>query len=468
MLRSMSQSPVVVILAAGLGTRMKSERTKILHEVAGRSLIAWVADTARAAGAARVVAVLGHQNEKVKEVLDARYGEGKVEVALQMEQKGTGHAVMMALPALESESDDRIVVILTGDAPLLLPERVEQLTAACDASKVGIALLSTTPPVPMAYGRLVQAADGTLERIVEHKDATEQERKIQQMNAGFYAVKLGVLRKEVTKLSSDNAQGELYLTDIAPGATVIDVPFDEVHGINDRTDLARVNSAARRRINEGWMREGVTMVAPDQVFIDADSGPIGADAWIAPQVCVRGATTIGARTRVDVGSVLTNVTIGDDVWIKPHCVLGDSKVGPRAQIGPFSHLRPDSVLDEDVKVGNFVETKKTHLMAGAKANHLAYLGDAAVGAKANIGAGTITCNYDGVNKFKTTIESGAFIGSDSQLVAPVTIGRDAYVGSGTTVTKDVPRGSLALSRTKQVNVDGWADRFRETQAKRKR
>ncbi len=468
MLRTMSQSPVVVILAAGLGTRMKSERTKILHEVAGRPLIAWVADAARTAGAGRVVAVLGHQNERVKEVLDARYGEGGVEIALQMEQKGTGHAVMMALPALESESDDRIVVILTGDAPLLLPERIQQLMAACTESARGIALLGSRPPVPMPYGRLVRAADGTLERIVEHKDATPEEREIEEMNVGFYAVRLGVLREEVGKLTTDNAQGELYLTDIAPGATVIDVPFEEVHGINDRIDLARVDAAARRRINEGWMREGVTMVAPDQVFIDADAGPIGPDTWIGPQVCLRGATSVGARTRIDAGCVLENVEVGDEVWLKPHCVLGDSKVGARAQVGPFSHLRPDSVLDEDVKVGNFVETKKTHLMAGAKANHLAYLGDAAVGAKANIGAGTITCNYDGVKKYKTTIEAGAFIGSDSQLVAPVTIGRDAYVGSGTTVTKDVPRGSLALSRTKQVNVDGWADRFREAQAKRKK
>jgi bifunctional UDP-N-acetylglucosamine pyrophosphorylase/glucosamine-1-phosphate N-acetyltransferase len=216
------------------------------------------------------------------------------------------------------------------------------------------------------------------------------------------------------------------------------------------------------------MRAGVTMVDPKQTYIDADVGPIGTDVWLGPNVALRGKTSLGAGARIDLGSVLTDVTVAEHGYIKPHSVLTESMIGPRAEIGPFSHCRPGTRIDEDARLGNFVETKQAHLMAGAKANHLAYLGDASIGAKANIGAGTITCNYDGMNKFKTTIEAGAFIGSDSQLVAPVTVGRDAYVGSGTTVTRDVPRGALALTRVKQVNVEGWADRFREAQAKRKK
>jgi len=458
----MPGSPVVVVLAAGLGTRMKSERTKMLHEVAGRPLIAWSVQAARDAGAARVVTVLGHQRDDVVAALETRFGAGAVEIAVQAEQRGTGHAVMCALEALAGEPDDRIVVILSGDAPMLPAERIRELVAACGE----IALLSTRPPVPMPYGRLVRDAGGALARIVEHGDATPAERAIDEMNAGFYAIRLGKLRAGVASLSTDNAQGELYLTDLVPGAAVIEVPFDEVRGINDRVDLAAVEAVARRRVNERWMRAGVTMAAPDQTFIDADVGAIGADTWLGAGVCLRGKIQIGARARIDAGCVLTDVTCADDVWIKPYSVLTEAEIGLRAQVGPFAHCRPGTRLDEEAKVGNFVETKKAHLMAGAKANHLTYLGDVSVGARANVGAGTITCNYDGVKKYKTVIEAGAFIGSDTQLVAPVTVGRGAYVGSGTTITKDVPRGSLALSRTKQVNVDGWADRFREAQQKR--
>jgi bifunctional UDP-N-acetylglucosamine pyrophosphorylase/glucosamine-1-phosphate N-acetyltransferase len=467
------QSPLVFIMAAGLGTRMKSETSKVLHKIAGRPMLHWVVTAARQAGAERVVAILGHQHETVKASLDASFGKGSVDVALQPEQRGTGHAVQCALPAVQNESDDRIVVILTGDAPLLVSERIAQLVRACAESPSGVALLSTRPDRDMPYGRLVRDDKGVLQKIVEHPDATPEQRQIRDTNAGFYAIRLGHLRKDLAALKADNAKGELYLTDLIAhaytrgGATSIDAPFTEVSGINDRVDLATVEAEARRRINESWMRAGVTMIDPRATYIDADVGPIGKDVWIAPGVVLRGKTTIGDNVRIDTGAVLTDVTVGDDTNIKPYSVLTESKVGEKVQIGPFSHCRPATQLDDDVHIGNFVETKKTHLMAGAKANHLAYLGDASVGQKSNIGAGTITCNYDGVSKHKTTIEAGAFIGSDSQLVAPVTIGRDAYVGSGSTVTKDVPRGSLALTRVKQVNVEGWADRFREAQAKRK-
>jgi bifunctional UDP-N-acetylglucosamine pyrophosphorylase / glucosamine-1-phosphate N-acetyltransferase len=469
----MSSSPVVLILAAGLGTRMRSDRAKVLHTVAGRPLIGWAVETARAAGAGRVVAILGHQHEAVQAALEARYGAGAVDVALQLEPKGTGHAVQCALPALSGEPDERIVVILSGDAPLLDPARVAALVESCAASPAGLALLSTVPDRPMPYGRLVRDDAGRLVRIVEHPDASEEERRIPDCNAGFYAIRLEHLRADLETLRADNAKGELYLTDLVAraaargGATALDTPFAEVSGINDRVDLAAVEATARRQIAERWMREGVSFADPAHAYIDADVGPIGVDAWIGPGVVLRGRTTIGERASVDVGCVLTDTAVATDAYLRPYSVLASAQVGERAHVGPFSHCRPGTRIDEDAHLGNFVETKKTHLMAGAKANHLAYLGDATIGARANIGAGTITCNYDGFAKHQTVIEAGAFIGSDSQLVAPVTVGRDAYVGSGTTVTRDVPRGALALTRVKQVNVEGWADRHRDAYARRK-
>jgi len=468
------QGSLVFIMAAGLGTRMKSDTSKVLHRIAGRPMLHWVVTAARAAGAERVVAILGHQHEAVKASLDAAFGPGSVDIAIQAEQRGTGHAVQCALPAVAKEADDRIVVILTGDAPLLASERISELVAAAEASPAGMALLSTVPDRPMPYGRLVRDARNVLEKIVEHPDATPEQRLIRDTNAGFYAIRLGHLRRDLATLRADNAKGELYLTDLVArahargGATAIDAPFVECTGINDRVDLAQVDAAARRRINEGWMRAGVTMVDPASTYIDVDVGPIGKDVWLGPGVVLRGATAIADHARIDAGCVLIDVQVAEHVHVKAYSVLSESTFGARAAIGPFTHCRPGSRIDEDAHLGNFVETKKTHMMAGAKANHLAYLGDASVGTKCNIGAGVITCNYDGVGKYQTTIEAGAFVGSDSQLVAPVTIGRDAYVGSGTTVTKDVPRGSLALSRVKQVNVEGWADRFREAQAKRKK
>lgn len=467
-------APIVLILAAGLGTRMKSSKAKVLHQVAGRPLIVWAVETAREAGADKTVAILGHQLETVKSVLDERYGADEIVIAHQKEQKGTGHAVLSALPALANEPDSRTIVILTGDAPLLRAQRVADLAAACEASTSKMALLSTIPPEAVAYGRLVRDESGKLLRIVENADANATELAIREMNAGFYAINLGVLRKEVANLDSDNAQGELYLTDLAEraasqgGAAVIEAPFTEICGINDRRDLSRVSTSAQERINERWMLEGVTFQDALSTYIDADVRSIGQDTILGANVHLRGTTSLGEGVFVDTGCVISDVSIQADAHIKPHSVLSQTKVGERVQVGPFAHCRPGTILDEDCKVGNFVEVKKTHIMAGAKASHLSYLGDASIGAKANIGAGTITCNYDGFRKHKTTIEAGAFIGSDTQLVAPVTVGRDAFVGSGTTVTKDVPRSGLALARAKQVNVEGWADRFRAAQEKRKR
>lgn len=459
-------------MAAGLGTRMKSDTPKVLHRIAGRPMLHWVVTAARTAGAPRVVAILGHGADRVRTALDASFGAGAVEVAIQAEQRGTGHAVQCALPAVADEPDERIVVILTGDAPLLGSDRIAELVAAAEASPAGMALLSTVPPRPMPYGRLVREAGGALIRIVEHADATPAQRALPDTNAGFYAIRLGHLRADLAALRADNAKGELYLTDLVAhafargGATAIDAPFTEVAGINDRVDLAGVEVEARRRINEAWMRAGVTMVDPASTYIDADVGPLGKDVWLGPNVALRGRTQLADHVRIDIGAVLTDAQVAESAYVKPYSVLTETTLGARTEIGPFTHCRPGSRIDEDARLGNFVETKQTHLMAGAKANHLAYLGDASIGHKANIGAGTITCNYDGFRKSKTTIEAGAFIGSDTQLVAPVTVGRAAYVGAGSTVTKDVPRGALALTRVKQVNVEGWADRFREANTKR--
>jgi bifunctional UDP-N-acetylglucosamine pyrophosphorylase / glucosamine-1-phosphate N-acetyltransferase len=458
-------------MAAGLGTRMKSDMAKVLHRVAGRPIVHWVVGAAKTAGATKVVAILGHQYEIVRQSLERAFGSDVV-AALQPEQRGTGHAVQCALPSVADEPDDRIIVILAGDAPLLPAERITALVEACAKSESGMALLSTVPDREMPYGRLVRDERGVVARIVEYPDATPEQRAIKDTNASFYAIRLGHLRRNLKELRADNAKGELYLTDLVAhayargGAVAIDVPFHETTGINDRVDLAHVEAAARRRINEHWMRAGVTMIDPGSTYIDADVGPLGRDVILGANVALRGKTTLGDKVRVDHGAVLTDATVAADTLIKPYSVVTEAVVGERVEVGPFTHCRPGTRIDEDARLGNFVETKQTHVMAGAKANHLSYLGDASIGQKANIGAGTITCNYDGFQKHRTTIEAGAFIGSDSQLIAPVTVGRDAYVGSGTTVNRDVPRGALALTRVKQVNVEGWATKYREANGKR--
>jgi bifunctional UDP-N-acetylglucosamine pyrophosphorylase/glucosamine-1-phosphate N-acetyltransferase len=452
----------VVILAAGLGTRMKSERPKVLHCVAGRPLLFWPVALARSLGAARTIAVLGHKLEEVKAALDAR--ATGVEVVRQERMLGTGDAVRHVLPALAGEPDEARVLILYGDVPLLARATIDALLAAQGAAP--LALVTAILDDATGYGRIVRA-DGRLVRIVEQKDATPAERAIREMNAGIYVVTLGFLRAGIAELSPQNAQGELYLTDLAARAAAagdvpsVEAPWTDVSGVNDRVDLARLDAIARRRIAERWMRAGVTIWAPDTVAIDADIDEIGRDVELGAGVALRGRTAVGAGVKIDTGCVLCDTVVGPGAVIKPYSVLTDSRVGARAQIGPFAHCRPGTVLDDDVHLGNFVETKKAHLGPGAKANHLSYLGDAEIGAKVNVGAGTITCNYDGVHKHLTVIEEGAFIGSDTQLVAPVTVGKGAYVGAGATITADVPAGALALTRVPQVNKEGYVERKRK-------
>ena len=304
--------PLVLILAAGMGTRMKSGRAKVLHEVAGKPMLAWAIDSARDAGAQKVVAILGHQIDDVRKVLDERYGEGAIAIAHQREQNGTGHAVQCGLTALENESDDGVVVVMSGDAPLLTAERIAELCKACAESKAKMALLSSIPERPVAYGHLLRDGEGKLVRIVEHGDATEEEKAIEEVNVGFYAISLGALRRDIASLKSDNAQGELYLTDLAAnayergGAAVIPVQFQESSGVNDRVDLAAVTKAARRRLNEKWMRMGVTMHDPDSVYIDADVVEIGQDTVIEPGVRIQGASRIGVKTTLKAGAAIFN------------------------------------------------------------------------------------------------------------------------------------------------------------------
>jgi len=448
-----------VLLAAGLGTRMKSERAKVLHAVCGRPMIEYPVELARAVSE-RVVCVLGHQHEAVRGVI-----RGEVEVALQMEQKGTGHALMQAAPLLDGF--DGLLLILYGDTPLLTAPTIRKLIDA--ASERRLALVTTFPTPPKGYGRIVRDGRGKLERIVEEKDCSDAQRLIGEVNAGLYCGPARFILEALRELQPNNAQGELYLTDVVERAAremdvvTVSAPVEEVMGVNDRVDLARAERVMRLRLAESLMRDGVTVRDPERLYLEPRV-TVGRDCELGPGVQLRGATVIGAGTRLDAGVVVTDSTIGERVHVKPYCVITESAIGNGAQVGPWAHLRPGSRLEDDVHLGNFVETKKTRLGRGSKANHLTYLGDADVGEKVNVGCGTITCNYDGYVKSKTVIEDGAFIGSDTQLVAPVTVGKGAVVGAGTTVYEDVPPGALALTRTKQVNVPGYAERKRAKMA----
>ncbi len=448
-----------LILAAGRGTRMKSDLPKVLHSIAGRPMVCWPVSAALEAGAERVVVILGHGKEEVEAALEAEFGD-RVETALQAEQRGTGHAVQCALPTIEGF--EGTVVMLYGDVPLIEPEAVEALVAA--RGDAPLSLLTCRAQDPTGYGRILRA-DGEVVGIREHGDCSEAERAIDEINPGLYAAESGFLRTSLASLRADNAQGELYLTDIVAaatergGAASVAWSHESLQGVNDRAHLADASSVMRRRIATRHARAGVTVRDLDRVDIDA-SVTIGVDAILEPGVVLRGRTRIGERARIDVGCVLTDVAVEAGAYLKPYSVATESHVGEDAQVGPFSHLRPGSQMGPESRVGNFVEMKKTSLGRGAKANHLAYLGDGTVEAGVNVGAGTIFCNYDGFQKHQTVLEEGCFIGSDSQLIAPVRVGKGAYVATGTTVTRDVPANALAVGRTKQVNKEGYASRLR--------
>ncbi len=448
---------------------MKSGLSKVLHEANGKPLAWYPVRRALELRCDPVVVVVGHQGDEVRARLEALFPGAPLKFAVQKEQKGTAHAVLAARRTLAGYEGR--VLILSGDVPLLTGETMRTLTQA--GRKNPVAFLSMRPADPTGYGRVVRDERGRVGAIVEHKDASAEQRAIGECNAGLYDCDAAFLWKALKGVGTANAQGEYYLTDLVAAAArtgkpavAVEAKVEEVSGVNDRVELAAAAQVLRRRLAERWMREGVTMLDPVSTYIDEEV-ELGADVTLEPNVRLVGATRIGAGSRIGFGSVIEASTVGASVTVKPYSVFEDAVVGDRAQIGPFARLRPGTVLAEEVHIGNFVETKKTTMGRGSKANHLAYVGDATVGARCNIGAGTITCNYDGVNKLPTVLGDGVFIGSDTQLVAPVTVGDGAYVGAGSTVVKDVPAGALALSRAEQVVKEGWVERRKAGQGRAK-
>ena len=448
----------IVVLAAGKGTRMRSDRSKVLHRLAGRPLIDHVLDAAAPLAPASVTVVVGHQADAVRDALGSR----SCGFAVQEPQIGTGHALLQTEHALAGAQGD--VLLLSGDVPLLRGATIAGLVAAHRAASAAATVLTAEVDPPEGYGRIVRDAGGRIMRIVEHCDASEDERKIREINSGIYVFDIAPLFAALRQIGSSNAQGEYYLPDLIAlyrqqGLTVETMTLpdaNEIKGVNSRVELAALSREMRLRKCEALMLAGVTIEDPATTYIDS-TVEIAADTTIRPNVSIEGGTRVGARCEIHSGSRLVNATVGDDVLIRDHCIVVDSTIHAGAQIGPFAHVRPGSEIGEGAHVGNFVELKKTSMGPGAKANHLSYLGDAVIGSKVNVGAGTITCNYDGVHKHQTVIEDGAFIGSDTQLVAPVRIGKGAYVAAGSSIVEDVPAGALALTRGRQINKEGWAD-----------
>jgi bifunctional UDP-N-acetylglucosamine pyrophosphorylase/glucosamine-1-phosphate N-acetyltransferase len=460
----MSNDLDVVILAAGLGTRMKSKTIKILHRAAGRPIIDYVLDLAAQVCPRPPVLVVGHQRDSVQQHVGdrARY-------AVQDPPRGTGDAVLCAEPFVSA----RNVLILSGDVPLARLETLRRLIDEHVRQQNALTVLTMKPGDPAKYGRILRDDSGAVLRIVEAKDATDEEKRIDEVNAGIYVFDTAHLFPNLHGVKPNNAQGEYYLTDVVSmiraqgkrvGAVLVDDPT-EAAGVDSRAQLATAEGEIQRRVVETLMSEGVTFRNPATVVIDSTVS-IGPDSVVYPFVTIEGTTTIGRDCVIEPNVHLMNVTIGNDVHVKTGTVAEDAVIEDEALIGPYANLRPGTRLGRRVKIGNFVETKKAVFGEGSKASHLSYLGDAEIGAEVNVGAGTITCNYDGVTKHKTIIEDGAFIGSDTQLVAPVRIGKGAYVGAGSTITKDVPPDSLALSRVPQKVVEGWATRRRAEMKKK--
>ncbi|MEC8194011.1 MAG: bifunctional UDP-N-acetylglucosamine diphosphorylase/glucosamine-1-phosphate N-acetyltransferase GlmU [Myxococcota bacterium] len=450
-----------VILAAGRGTRMKSTLAKVLHPLLGRPMVGHVVDAAKAAGL-RPILVVHHQEDAVREALAG----DDVVFARQQETRGTGDAVASALSALPSEGT---VVVLSGDAPLVTSETVGDLRQS--HGDAAVTVLTCALPDGAHYGRLERRADGSPWRIVESKECTPEQLAITEVNTGVYCFDIAWLRTVLPTLQPHAHKAEIYLTDVVELASdegrckaVIHPSFDEVQGVNDRWELACARRQLQARIVERHGRAGVDFVAPETVVVDT-TVELAADVTVGPGVVLRGATRIGSGATVGAHCEIADSTIGPEARIESFSSLDSALVESKAVIGPYARLRPGSSVGESAKVGNFVEMKKSRLGAGAKANHLSYIGDATVGAGANIGAGTITCNYDGFSKSETVIGEAAFIGSNAALVAPVTIGADSIVGAGSVVTKDVPDGAVAIARGQQQNLEGAAERFRSRKAR---
>ncbi len=459
----MTEFPVhVVVLAAGKGTRMKSSLPKVLHKVNGRPMLSHVLATARSVDPASVTVVLGHMADTVRA---AYQSDASVKFVVQEPQLGTGHALLQALPELGEATGD--ILLLYGDVPFLSAATVAELLARHRREQSAATVLTAEVDQPFGYGRIVRQ-DGAIVRIVEERDATAAERALKEINAGIYALALEPLPEAMAALAPQNAQGEYYLPDLigiyrrrSLGVSTLTVrSADEIRGINGRRELAEVSRLVRNAKNEELLAAGVTLIDPATTYVEADV-EVGADTVIHPNVYLEGRTVIGGACEIHAGTRLVNATVGDRVTIRNYCVVTDSTVESDAVLGPFAHLRPGSVVQSEAHVGNFVELKKATLGRKSKASHLTYLGDATIGDNVNIGAGTITCNYDGKLKHQTVIGDGAFIGSDSQLIAPVSVGKGAYVAAGSSITDNVPDDALAITRGRQLNKEGWAKRKRD-------
>jgi bifunctional UDP-N-acetylglucosamine pyrophosphorylase/glucosamine-1-phosphate N-acetyltransferase len=455
----------IAIMAAGKGTRLKSKHPKVLHEVGGKPILAHVIATAKKVVPAEdIFVIVGHEAERVREAVA---GTG-VRFVVQAEQRGTGHAVMVAREALAAYDQ---VIVLSGDAPLITAETIRRLSDFHSTKKAAMTLLSADLDNPYGYGRVIRkgaAGRAEVQAIVEEKSATPRQKKIREVNSGFYAFAAPAFYEHIDRLSTANPHGEYYLTDMAgvlhrAHKKVVAIKTSdagEVLGTNTRAEMMMLDARMRLAKCRELLDAGVTIFYPHTCVIDSDV-EVGADTVIEPFVQLLGNTKIGADCRIRSYSVIGNSVLGDRVTVRPGTIMEDSRIGAGAVLGPYSHLRPGSEVGEGAHVGNFVETKKIRLGKGSKANHLTYLGDAEIGEGVNIGAGTITCNYDGVNKHKTVIEDGVFIGSDSTLVAPVTIGRGAYVAAASCITENVPADALALGRSRQSVKEGWARAKRE-------
>ncbi len=448
----------VVILAAGMGKRMQSALPKVLHPLAGKPLLRHVIDTARGLNPQKLCVIYGHGGAAVPEMVAtvAESTGSTIDTALQEPQQGTGHAVMQAVPQLD---DDQPTIVLYGDVPLTTVATLRRLVEAAGSDKLGI--LTVEQANPFGLGRIVRE-DGKIVRIVEEKDATEAERAIKEINSGIMAIPTRHLKKWLAALSNNNAQGEYYLTDIVAQAVADGVPVVssqpsgewEVAGVNSKVQLAELERRHQLNIAHALLERGVTLMDPARIDVRGEL-ICGRDVTIDVGCVFEGRVELADGVRIGAHCVLVDATVGAGANIKPFSHIDDATIGAASQIGPYARLRPGTTLGEDVHIGNFVEVKNSTVAAHSKANHLAYVGDATIGSRVNIGAGVITCNYDGANKFRTVIEDDVFVGSDTQLIAPVTVGKGATLAAGTTLTKDAPAGKLTISRSKQVTIDSW-------------
>ncbi len=446
-----------IILAAGMGTRMKSDMPKVLHKVCGKPLCKWVIDASKTAGADKTVTVVGHGADMVKEQLGS-----VTEYALQSEQKGTGHAVMQAVDFIRDTKGS--VVILNGDTPLITAETIEKAVEYSRENGEQATVITAILPDATGYGRIVRDENGGVLKIVEQKDASDEEKKINEVNSGMYVFDAQSLVYALEKITPNNAQGEYYLTDTLEillkagkkvGAYAIE-DNDEIRGINDRVQLSEAENIMRKKINEKHMKNGVTMRIPESVIIE-DGVEIGRDTEICPNVTIKSGTKIGSHCVIGQGSVLDNAVIHDGVDILSSVIL-NSEIDENTTVGPFAYVRPNCKVGKNVKVGDFVELKNSNIDDGTKISHLTYIGDSDVGKRVNFGCGTVTCNYDGKNKYRSTIGDDCFVGCNTNFVSPINVGNGAYIAAGSTITEDIPDKALSIARARQVNKEKWQDK----------